>query len=373
LFIGTTGSGKTTAIANVIKSAIQRDKFLVMVDGKGDLEFAKQIKDYAIQQNKKFYLFSMLGESVKYNPLALGSYTAKKDRIVELREWTEEHYKKLAEGYLQLIFKVLKKANKEVDLFSLGQYLSTAKLYALARELKDKELIAEIKEQENIEENVTSLKAEIQNFIKSEIGHLFDTSNGEVLNLEQAKDEKAIIYFCLQPLAFPAYAKTLGKLIINDFKASAVEQLQQEHKQGFSTIFDEFSVFAGQQVVNLINQGRGAGVHAILSTQSLSDLAINEGEYFIGQVLSNCNNYLIFRQNDSDDAERLASVIGTKNSPEHTVQVNGDGATGRGTIKISKEYVIHPADIKRLRLGEAVFVNKQNFKTCIVKINREVF
>jgi len=32
-------------------------------------------------------------------------------------------------------------------------------------------------------------------------------------------------------------------------------------------IFDEFSVFAGGQVLNLVNMGRGKGVHAVFGTQ----------------------------------------------------------------------------------------------------------
>lgn len=53
--------------------------------------------------------------------------------------------------------------------------------------------------------------------------------------------------------------------------------------------------FAGDQVINLINQGRSAGIHAILSTQSLTDIVRNGDEALLGQVLSNCNNFIIQR------------------------------------------------------------------------------
>jgi hypothetical protein len=83
-----------------------------------------------------------------------------------------------------------------------------------------------------------------------------DSSQGKVLNLQEAIEQHAVIYFCLQPLAFPAYAEGLGKLIINDIKACAASRLQTKDKLKIFTIFDEFSVFAGDQVINLINQGR---------------------------------------------------------------------------------------------------------------------
>ena len=100
LVVGTTGSGKTTGLGNIIESAIQRKLPLFYVDGKGDRNLAERVAQYSKQQGRPFYLFSMVGDSVKYNPLASGGFTSKKDRIVELRHWSEDHYRKLAESYL---------------------------------------------------------------------------------------------------------------------------------------------------------------------------------------------------------------------------------------------------------------------------------
>ncbi len=115
-----------------------------------------------------------------------------------------------------------------------------------------------------------------------------------------------MVYFCLQPLAFPAYAASLGKLIINGLKALASSQLEKSEKKAIYAIFDEFSAFAGEQIINLINQGRNVGIHAVLSTQSLADIVHNGDEALLGQVLSNYNNYIIQRQNYHQDAEQLA-------------------------------------------------------------------
>jgi hypothetical protein len=43
------------------------------------------------------------------------------------------------------------------------------------------------------------------------------------------------------------------------------------------------------QNINLINQGRSTGIHAISSTQSLTDISIKGGEALAGQVINNCN------------------------------------------------------------------------------------
>ena len=141
LLVGTTGSGKTSAVSNVIESAVLRALPLLFVDGKGDLALAHRVRDYAEQHQRPFYLFSMVGDSVRYNPLASGGFTAKKDRIIELRQWSEDHYRKIAEGYLQTVFQLLERMQQRVDLCTLARYLTPDALYELVRPKKDKALI----------------------------------------------------------------------------------------------------------------------------------------------------------------------------------------------------------------------------------------
>ncbi len=359
LAIGTTGSGKTTSICNIVESAIVRNLPLIYVDGKGDTKLAKSIGDFAKQQDRPFYLFSMVGESVKYNPIALGGITSKKDRIIELRIWSEDHYRKIAEGYLQTVFSILDSFAIELDLMTLSKYLHPDALYDLARENQAESVISDIESLEAKYRDVSSLIAEIDNMTKSEIGHLFDTSSGTVLTLDKALEENAIVYFCLQPLAFPAYAECLGKLIINDLKALAAEQLQRKNKNKIYCIFDEFSIFAGDQIVNLINEGRSAGIHAILATQSISDISKKGGDALVGQVLNNCNNFIIQRQNNHDDAELLAKLIGTQDGFELTSQIDKVVHSRTvGSVRTAKEFVVHPDEIKGFRQGKGVLLSK---------------
>ncbi|MCH9769723.1 MAG: type IV secretion system DNA-binding domain-containing protein [Gammaproteobacteria bacterium] len=372
LAVGTTGSGKTTTISHIIERAIFQRYSLVYVDGKGDLDLARRIERYCQKQNVPFYLFSMAGSSFHYNPLASGGFTSKKDRIIELRTWSEDHYRKLAEGYLQTIFKILDTLNIKLDLKTLVNYLEPHTLYELVRKHQTPDLISLIERLESQHKNMESLIAEIENMVHSEIGYLFDCQNSQkTLDLKKAIEEGAVIYFCLRPLAFPAYAETLGKLIINDLKAVIAAGLDGASKKiPLYTIFDEFSVFAGPQIINLINQGRSAGVHAILSTQSLSDITVKGGEALLGQVLSNVNYFIIHRQNYPKDAETLANVIGTKSTFEVTSQITAQkgGNTGVGTVREIHEFMIHPDVIKRLEVGEAIMVDKQDFKVQRVAI-----
>ena len=181
----------------------------------------------------------------------------------------------------------------------------------------------------------------------------------------RAIEERAVVYFCLPALQFPKFAKTLGKLVINDLKAAASERLAMPEVERLPlyAVFDEFSVFAGDQVLNLINMGRGAGVRAVLATQSVADLgrAVTNGpDHFTRQVFGSCNSYIIHRLNAAEDAMCVVDTIGTEDRIEHTAQVDHIGSTGLGSVRKVKAFIIHADDIKNQPMGRAVFVNKND-------------
>ena len=165
-------------------------------------------------------------------------------------------------------------------------------------------------------------------------------------------------------------SQTLGRLIINDLKATMAQQLGNGVKNKLYVIFDEFSVFAGEQVLNVINMGRSAGIHAVLSTQSLSDIASGRKEnadHFINQVVGNCNNFILHRQNSPEDAEKLAEMMGTRNTLEYTAQVSQTGPTHMGTVRRTRGFIAHPDEIKSLKTGEAFFFSKEDNKVSKIK------
>ena len=355
LVLGTTGSGKTVTVLNFVESAINRQLPVIYVDGKGDYALARQVMTYARAQGRPAYLFAMNGQSCVYNPMVSGGYTAKKDRIIELREWSEDHYRKLSEGYMQMVFKVLEACGVTTDLLTVADYMSTARLTELIEQqgnaLANRErLLAVIKKRESTEQKVQSLLEEVWGLAESEIGHLLDTTAcdpARVLDLVTAIEQRAVVYFCLPALQFPSQAKLVGKLVVNDLKSAAATQLDKPENDRIPVyaILDEFSVFAGEQVYNLICQGRSAGVRAILATQSVADIGrgvINGPDLFIRQVFANCNNYLIQRLNAAEDVTAMVEMIGTEDAVVHTAQVDILAPTGLGSARRTKAFTRPP-------------------------------
>ena len=145
---------------------------------------------------------------------------------------------------------------------------------------------------------------------------------------------KKLLSIFVYTLILSGLCRNTGKLIINDIKSLLASSLTQAEKIKLYTILDEFSIFASDKIVNLVNQGRSAGVDAVLSTQSLSDILRKGDEALLGQILNNTNNYIIQRQNNPKDAEVLANLIGTESVFEVTAQLSAEqGSTGIGSVK----------------------------------------
>ena len=120
--------------------------------------------------------------------------------------------------------------------------------------------------------------------------------------------------------------------------------------------------YASTALVDLVTKSRSANVTCILATQSLSDLDSAVNEVYKEQIIENCNNYIVLRQNSSINAEYWANILGTRATLEVTYQLQQAGQntteTGYGSARRVREYLYHPDDIKALRTGKGIFLSR---------------
>ena len=357
LVLGTTGAGKTVTLRRFYKRAITKGYPLIVVDGKPTDDNVAWLSGLAKQHGRKFYGFNCSTHS-HYDPLANGGYSELKDKIISLKDqWENDYYRSIAEDYLQTTFEVLQRAGKPFDLKRVVECLNHENLTTLTRSLKDAELTRRVDSLAGYErKDVTGLQAHLNLLIHSELGEYF-TVDENAITIPKIIDEDAVVYFALPALRFPSFSKVLGKLVINDIKA-AIDRHNDSNKRVFM-VFDEFSVFAGEQVLNLVNMGRGKGVHAIFGTQGLADLdRVDTG--FKSQVMNCANTIICHRLNDQESAETVTSWIGTRDAFVVSAQFNPNQIdAGVGSIGHTKEFIVHPDQIKQgLLTGEAYCVGK---------------
>ncbi|MDR2571221.1 MAG: type IV secretion system DNA-binding domain-containing protein [Oscillospiraceae bacterium] len=382
---GTTGSGKTVALSNYIKSAVDKNYPLLLIDGKGDINDGSMLDIvHKLKKDKKLYVINMVepATSDKYNPFMGANPTTCKDMLINMSEWSEEHYKANTERYLERLIRLLNLSGITLTFKNIIDYMPSKNLQVLSAKLNKEGLISKDEHLSNVE--LTKTSGEIANSAcarfsliqESEIGNIFDISDISSkggIDIHKALAENAIILFILNPLCYPELSPLLGRLILIDSKKAVSKMFTKKIANRLFFIMDEINVYASPTLIDLINKSRSAGVTCIPATQSLADLEYIAGEAFKNQIIENCNNYIIMRQNSAKSAEEWANIIGTKQTMEVTYQIEQSNqlsaSTGKGSAKLVREYKYHPDDIKSLRTGEAVYLSKDQNKSAKIKVH----
>jgi len=376
---GTTGSGKTVALSNFIKSGIVNKYPMLIVDGKGDIgEDSLLDITQRLGRKKKIYVINLTDpeHSDKYNPFKGANPTIIKDMLVNMTDWSEEHYKLNTERYLQRVIATLYKSDMPLSFKNIIKSLPTKVFMKISSELAKNEIITKEEHLENINIAETSgniaanAASRFSTIAESEAGVIFD-ENG--IDIYTAFQEKAIILFILNPLIYPEMSPLFGRLVLIDSK-KAISKLFGGKQRTFF-IFDEINVYASSTLLDLVNKSRSANVTCILATQSLSDLDFANGEYFKEQIIENCNNYIVLRQNSAVNAEKWANVLGTRQKLDVTYQITNKGGsfnddTGYGSARRVREFLYHPDDIKSFKTGNGVFMSKDSGTHSKIIINK---
>lgn len=377
---GTTGSGKTVALSNYMHNCMKKDFPMLIVDGKGDtgkdsiLDILTQLNK---QYHKKIYCINLTNPCISdtYNPFFNTSPTVAKDMLINMTNWSEEHYKVNAERYLQRLILLMNKAEIPLSFQTIVKHMELDKFSELSMQLVRTKRTSKEKHLENLEIAKTSGKiaensiARFSTIAESELGKLFSDSG---VDIATALKEKAIILFVLNPLIYPEISPAFGRLVLIDSKKAISQRFQNQNRTFF--LFDEINVYASKTLIDLVNKSRSANVTCVLATQSLSDLASAEDEDFTQQIIENCNNYLVLRQNSAVNSENWANILGTRQTMEVTYQLQQKGLdttqTGFGSARRVREFLYHPDEIKQLQTGYGIFLSRDEYFHSKLHVNK---
>lgn len=367
LCLGRSGRGKTATILRLSQQCALAGLPIFYVDGKGDPEVKEALGAIAQANSREFYCLDAMNpaDSCVYDHFANKSVTTQKDMIVQLRDWSEDHFKGIASAHSQAVLKAIAYAGVEADLHVFSRSLSVNAMLGLARRGAGRkgtydQIKAEIIARRPTEKTaIESIASEVESLTQSTFGELFDIhaarrSGRQILRLQEVRERSAIVYCGLPALTFPDSASSFASLLTGDLKASLPASRTQ-----WLIIFDEFSVFANPTTtLNLINMGRSWGASICLATQSCADFVATGSEAFLRQIFGSVNNFVVHELTDPTDAELVASLFSTTTSVEYTAQIVDHQRTGSASSRQVHEFKVHPAWLKHLGLGEVYYLNK---------------
>jgi conjugal transfer pilus assembly protein TraD len=367
LLLGATGSGKTTSLLTIIQGAADLGIPVVAIDLKGSPGFRTQLGAIADLAGRRLACWSLAGEA-HWNPLARGDASELKDKLVGMEAWTEPHYKRAAERYLQTVFTVLEARGQQPSIDRVVALMDTKALNAELREIP-KDLadriagyLDQLTDSRDQRSAIAGLATRLALLSESAAGDRLTSAPDGAPTIDIGDSIRAgeVCLFSLDSLRYPELAAQVAGLVIQDLKTVASELLSTGGCRALVAI-DEFSALDGDQLLGLLARAREAEIGVLLSTQELADLA-KVDPTFADQVIANTNVKLIHRQEVPESAERLAGTIGTYTEWEHTYaehdpvaeMFTGSISTITGTRRIVEKYKVHPNTFKNLQTGQAV-------------------
>lgn len=408
----TTGGGKTILLLNYIEYALAKEYPLIFIDGKGSLQTIDEVQGLCDLYRKELKVFSDTN-NITYNPLEYGGATVIKDKLEQLVETESKYYTELSTSLIQVLIQFIDDYDFKRDLWTFATYLNPEKIKDVlnadlveektengaTQKPKIKDFLDEETEDEPVPEkkkvmvrserankynerffkryehesdgelylfkNASTVRTQIYLLLDSELGHLFEEKEDGV-DLIEMSNQKEALFVSFDGLIYDNYIKIIARFLILDLNyLVSYRNRNKMEDQPLLAVYDEFSVYANDKIIDTINKSRSGGFHCIIATQTIADLEKLD-PVFARQIIGNTNTYAIGQTNHPDEVESWANTLGTyKDIDITTVTERQEGRMKRiemkgdqGTVRYVQKFKIPPDEIKQMKMGQFIISRK---------------
>jgi conjugal transfer pilus assembly protein TraD len=369
LIVGASGAGKSTTMLAVLDAQIRRGRPVVAIDMKGSPGFAAALQRAAAAAGRGLRVWTPEGPG-HWNPLAHGNATALKDMLVSSERFSEPHYQRAAERYLQLALQALHAAHPDrpTQLHEVVAAMEPRRLGAMLRRVpgadaeRVQDYLADLTpDQLSAARGLGTRLAVLSESVAGPYLRTDAAAAGAAVDLRAALTGGDVTLLSLNSSVYGQLAAQLGALAIQDLISATGRRLAPGGVPLPATVaIDEFSALGADNVLALLARGREFGVSVLLATQEMADLE-RAGRGFRDQVLGIVGVKLIHRQDVPASADIVAQMAGTHTVWVETQQIRSllaPAGASRGTRRQEERYIVHPNEIKTLEVGQAVVLSK---------------
>jgi hypothetical protein len=369
LILGASGSGKSTTLLSITGQQIAAGRPAVIIDLKGSRELERDLAAVSAAARRRLRVWTLDGLE-HWNPLAHGNATELKDKLISTERFSEPHYQRAAERYVQVALQVLEELDPErepslstlIDLLEPRRLQNAARRLPAARGAHIQEYVRALGPDQV--SAVRGLASRLAVISESHTGRFLEPSDGAI-DLHAALGGGDVVLFSLNASSYGRLAAQLGALAVQDLVSAAGARERSGRDMPSATVaIDEFSGLGADHVMALIARGRSAGISVLLATQELADLdRVSRG--FRQQVIGSTAVKIAHRQDVSESAWEVARMSGTEKTWEHSwsqteggTLLGGPGATSRVNSRLVDRHHVDPSVVQSLRTGEAVVITK---------------
>jgi hypothetical protein len=371
LILGASGAGKTTTLVTILSDRIRRRLPVVAIDMKGSPTFARDLATAATAAGRPIKVWTLDG-GAHWNPLAHGNPTELKDKLIATERFTEPHYQRAAERYVQTVLQVLGHAHsgRAPALAEVVALMDPRRLAATLRGLdvpirdRVQDYIAGLTHDQL--SAIRGLQTRLAVLTESDTAPYLtvpaEPGGDRAIDLREALRGPDVVVFSLNSSKYGKLAAQIGTLVVQDLVAASGDRLiERSHGRSLDQAviaIDEFSALGADHVIALLARGRESGMTVLVATQELADLE-RAAAGLRDQVLGVTAVKIAHRQEVPGSAQTIAQIGGTEKVWDVTRQIGGRLLGGaRGTRREVEQFIVHPNEIKGLRTGEAVVISK---------------
>lgn len=370
LIVGTTGSGKTRLFDLKISQAVLRGEAVIVIDPKGDRELAANTRracEMAGEPHRFKYFhpafpevstrisptrnfsrptevasrIAALMKSEPGNPFQAFAMMAINNVVQALLICGEQPtlvaIRRALEGAIApLIVKavhaysqpVIPDVEAMIRHYAKGAQTDESKAHALIAMYRAE--VQPIKADSDLEGILSMFEHDSQHFAKmiaslmpvlnmltsGHMGPLLspqddDSDEREVTDTKKIIDGGQVLYLGLDALSDPLVGSAIGSIFLADLASVAGERYNYGVSLRPVSIFvDEAAEVVNDQLIQLLNKGRGAQLSLYVATQTIADFEARMGDAAKArQVLGNTNHLIALRITDPDTQEFVASKI----------------------------------------------------------------
>ena len=122
---------------------------------------------------------------------------------------------------------------------------------------------------------------------------------------------KQVVYIGLDSLSDNVTGSAIGSIILADLASVAGDRYNADKNSRVNIFVDEASEIVNDQLIQMLNKGRGAGYQLTVATQSFSDFAAATGSADKArQLIGNLNNLISLRIKDGETQEFVTETFG---------------------------------------------------------------
>ncbi|HXD67021.1 MAG TPA: TraM recognition domain-containing protein [Solirubrobacteraceae bacterium] len=367
LIVGASGAGKSTTMLRILGDQIQRGRPVIAIDMKGSPAFAAHLEAAAAASGRGLQVFSPDGPD-HWNPLAHGNATALKDKLISTERFSEPHYQRAAERYVQTVLTVMH-ARAPGTPAQLDQVVALMEPRRLAASLRGvPEPLAE--RVLDYLGGLTGDQVSAARGLGTRLALLSESCAGPYLvpggpadrriDLRAGLEGGDVVLFSLNASVYGKLAAQLGALAIQDLVSTSGYRLSDVPRPPATVAIDEFSALGDDHLLALLARARESGISVLTATQEMADLQ-RAAPGFRDQVLGIVGVKIAHRQDVPESAEMIAKMAGTQWVWEETRHVRGMLSPGNGARASRRQverFLVHPNEIKTLPVGHAVALTK---------------